>query len=100
MVSKRERQFYDVLHFPDTQDERSGWEKAEGKRKKAEVIGLSLLHSAFCLLTFALKLTPMGARPFQHNSLRGRADRIKMRAHNHDADASKNSSTQNRPVIG
>src|SRR6266403_372168 len=98
MVSKRERQFYDVLHFPDTQDERSGWEKAQGKRKKAEVICwpvTQLLHSAFCLLTFALKLTPMGARPFQHNSLRGRADRIKMRAHNHDADASKNSSTQN-----
>jgi len=33
-------------------------------------------------------------------NLRGREERIKMRAHTDDADASKNSSTQDRPVIG
>jgi hypothetical protein len=33
-------------------------------------------------------------------NLRGREERIKMRAHTDDSDVSKNSSTQDRPVIG
>jgi len=47
-----------------------------------------------------------GARPATSHypaasyNLRGREERIKMRAHTDDADASKNSSTQDRPVIG
>jgi hypothetical protein len=40
------------------------------------------------------------AGAFAYNSLLGRADRIKMRAHNYHADANQSSSTQDRPVIG
>ena len=68
------------------------WALVSGRRvSQIACLPAESLRSVFVRLTEASVL---------YNSLRGRADRIKMRAHNDDADASKSSSTQDRPVIG